>query len=87
MTAEQHPRKSKVTHGRWSPLQGAFTFTLLAAVLLAAGSLGYEIKKTSGLPYMRWTGGVVWEEIWWGIGASLLAAVFWAVGLRRLRGA
>jgi len=71
--------------GKWSPLQGAFTFTTFAVVFLMTGTLGYEIKKSGGVPYLRWTDGVVWEQIWWGVGASLLAALFWIVGLRSLR--
>ena len=68
--------------GLWSPLHGAFTFTLFASVFLIAGSLGYEIKRSGGVPYLRWTGGVAWEQILWGIGSAVVAAVFWAVSLR-----
>jgi hypothetical protein len=71
--------------GTSSPLHGAFTFTTFAAVFLITGSLGYEIKKSGGVPYLRWTDGVVWEQIWWGVGTALIAAVLWTVSLRRLK--
>ena len=70
------------TDHRWSPLQGAFTFTALAAAFVIAGSAGYEIRRSGGVPVLRPAAGIVWEEVWWGIGAAVVAAAFWIIGLR-----
>jgi hypothetical protein len=68
--------------GMRTPLYGAFTYTALAIVLLAAGILGAALTKTAdGFVWVHWTPGVVWPEIGWGLALLAPAAYLWYRGL------
>lgn len=73
-------------HSTRSALHGAFTFTLFGSVLLLTGSMGYTLKKSSdGFISTRWSPGVIWPEVWWGLGLSLAAVYLWRRGLQSLK--
>ena len=75
------------SHGRvWTPLWTAFSTTLVAALFLIAGSVGYAFGKSDRLVHdARWTGEVIWWQIGVGLGSALVAAVLWRKGLRQIR--
>lgn len=65
------------------PLHAAFTFTAVAVVLIVSGAMGLTIGKHNwSFVTGTWSDGVVWGQILYGAGASLIAAYFWRKGLR-----
>ena len=70
----------------WTPLWTAFSTTLVAALFLISGSVGYAFGKGDRLvTATRWTGEVIWWQIGVGFAAALVAAVLWRKGIRQLR--
>jgi membrane protein implicated in regulation of membrane protease activity len=70
----------------WTPLWTAFSTTLVAALFLISGSVGYAFGKSDRLVAdTRWTGEVIWWQIGVGIGAALVAAMLWRKGIKQIR--
>ena len=67
---------------RTHPFHAAFSATAAAALLLATGLAGYNLRH--GFFHGTWTGGVIWWEIRLGILFSLLAVYFWRKSFQSL---
>jgi hypothetical protein len=69
----------------WHPLWLAFSASVVAALFIVAGSVGYTLGKRH-----RFAAGTAWSDsvIWWEVGVGLallpLAAYLWRKGLRSL---
>ena len=74
--------------GKWvarppSPQALAFTTTFAAALLLIAGSIGFGLQKGPALfSDGRWTGGVIWPQVWLGVAFLVAAVVCWRRAIR-----
>ena len=66
-----------------SPLWFAFSTTAAALVLTVSGSIGYGLQK--GPPLLaesRWTGAVIWPQVWMGLLFATIAVFCWRRALR-----
>jgi hypothetical protein len=61
----------------------AFSSTLLGALLLVSGLIGYRVGRShrSG----RWSDDYLWGQIWIGLAVACAAAWFWRKGVREIR--
>ena len=70
----------------WSPLWLAFSTTAVAILFLVAGSAGYTLSRHVRFANgTAWSNSVIWWQVWVGLLAAGLAAVFWSTALRSLR--
>ena len=76
----------KASGGRiWSPLWMAFSATAGAILFLVAGLFGYTLNKHDRfVAGTAWADGVIWWQVFVGLGLIPLAALLWRVGLRSL---
>jgi hypothetical protein len=70
----------------YKPLWLAFTSSAVALLFVGAGFLGYNLSRHSRfIAGTAWSDTVIWWEVWTGLAATALAALFWRAGLRSIR--
>jgi membrane protein implicated in regulation of membrane protease activity len=70
---------------RRSPIFNALSLTVVAALFLVTGLIGYTLDRHARfVAGTAWTGGVIWWEVAVGTALMVAAASFWRRGLREL---
>jgi hypothetical protein len=70
---------------RRGPLWTAFSSTFTSALFLGAGAIGYNLSTSDRfVEGTAWRDGVIWWEVWIGIGLLVFAVVMWRRGLRAI---
>jgi len=66
-----------------SPLWFAFSTTAAALLFTVSGGMGYGLQK--GPPLLaesRWTGDVIWPQVWTGLLFAIIAVFCWRNAIR-----
>ena len=66
-----------------SALWGAFSTTSASALFLISGIVGYGLQKGPAIfADSRWTGAVIWPQVWFGLGLIPVAVFCWFRAMR-----
>ena len=66
-----------------SALWGAFSRTSASALFLISGVVGYGLQKELAIfADSRWTGAVIWPQVWFGLGLIPVAVFCWFRAVR-----
>jgi hypothetical protein len=69
----------------WNPIHNALSFTLFGSLFLVLGLLGCKLRKSPwSIMACTWSDTVLWNEVWGGAAALLVAAYFWRRGWQKL---
>ena len=71
---------------RRGPLWPAFSSTFVSILFLGAGVVGYNLNRHERfVTGTSWRGGVIWWQVWVGVGLLVFAAAMWRRGIRSIR--
>ena len=71
---------------RRGPLWPAFSSTFVSILFLGAGVFGYYLSRHERfVAGTAWRDGVIWWQVWVGLGLLVFAGAMWRRGLRSIR--